>query len=170
MLHNAVLLSLSCSFSVLAYVSDMGEAPQRPNITQTPSLLNPKTRLWSCFILLSHWLQRWMDRFAGRDYISPEQEGNGRRAEGMKLRGEVKKGRNLMSKRGGWMGEGARREWGRLIKWGPCEGGRGEKGSGRGPVGGKSESVALYILRIPAPPSSLPYIHHVNIPRAWPSG
>lgn len=41
----------------------------------------------------------------------------------------------------------------RLIKWGPYEGARGEKGSGQDPVGGKSESVELYIPDIPAPSS-----------------
>ena len=67
------------------------------------------------------------------------------------------------------MGEGVRGEVGRLIKWGHYKGGRGGKGSGRSSIGGKSEWVELYIPHIPAA-SSLPHIHHVNIPTAWPSG
>lgn len=125
------------------------------------SLLNPKTRLRSCFILVPHWLQRWIDRFAETDCICSGQEGDGTRMKGMKIgkdRTEVLEGRRGKEReepsvwgRGGWMGDGARGEEGRLIKWGPYEGGGGEKGSGRGPLGGKSESVELYIPHIPAP-------------------
>lgn len=70
-----------------------------------PFLLNPKIRLWSHFVLLSHWPQRCMGCSADRDGIYPEQKGNGTRKKRMRMEKDrgwsamVKKDRNLVSKK-----------------------------------------------------------------------